>query len=63
MAQPFFLTEALIDDFTQLAIQLLGDQVHHKFEVSGLSEDEALKLIELMEPTVSPSPCPETGMV
>jgi len=44
-----------------LAKQLLSDQRHRKFEVSKLSEDEALKLIELMEPTVSLAPCSEIG--
>ena len=51
------------DNFTQFAIRLLGDERNRKFEVSRLSEAEALELIELMESTVRPSPCPETGMV
>jgi len=40
------------DDFMHLAKRLLDDQRHRKFEVSQFSEDEALKLIELMEQAV-----------
>ena len=43
------------DDFVRLARRLLSDQRHRKFEVQ-LTEDEALKFIELIEPTVSPTP-------
>jgi len=44
------------DDFTRLARQLLSDQRHRKFEVSQFTEEEALNLIELMEPTVGLAP-------
>ena len=40
------------DDFTHLARRLLTDQRHRKSEVNQFTEEEALKLIELMEPTV-----------
>lgn len=42
------------DDFTHLAIRLLGDQRNRKTEVSQFSEEEALKLVELIEQTVRP---------
>jgi len=45
------------DDFTRLARRLLSDQRHRKFEVSLLTEDEALTLIELTELTVGLTPC------
>jgi len=41
----------------------LSDQRHRKFEVSKFSEDEATKLIELMEPTVSLTQCFEIDAV
>ena len=45
------------DDFVPLARQLLDDQRRRKFEVSQFTEEEALKLIELIEPTVGLIPC------
>lgn len=45
------------DAFTRLAKRLLSDQRHRKFEVSQLTDDEALKLIELMEPAVGFTLC------
>jgi len=44
------------DDFTHLAKRLLSDQRHRKSEVSQLTEEEALKLIELVEPAVGLTP-------
>ena len=41
------------DDFTRLARRLLSEQRHQKYEASQFTEEEALELIELMEPTVS----------
>ena len=55
--QPLLALDRKSDNFTRLAKQLLSDQRHRKFEVSKLTEDEALKLIELMEPTVGLTPC------
>jgi len=40
------------DDFTHLAIRLLKDQRHRKSEAYQFTEDEALKVIEMMESTV-----------
>ena len=44
------------DDLTHLARRLLSNQGHHKFEVSQFTEEEALKLIASVEPTVGPIP-------
>lgn len=49
---PLLTLDRKSDDFTRLARQLLSDQRHRKFEVSQFTEEEALNLIELMEPTV-----------
>ena len=49
------------DDFTRSAKKLLGDQRDRKLEVPQLSEDETIKLIELIEPVVGLSPWCETG--
>ena len=51
------------DDFTHLAIRLLGDQRNRKTEVSQFSEEEALKLVELIEQTVRPILFPVFGVV
>ena len=51
------------DDFTHLAIRLLSDQRNRKTEGSQFSEEEALKLIELIEQTVRPVLFPVFGVV
>ena len=43
------------DDFTHLARRLLNDQRRGKSEVSRFTDEEGLKLIELIEPTVCPT--------
>ena len=43
------------DDFTHLARRLLNDQRRRKSEVSRFTDEEALELIELIEPTVRPA--------
>jgi len=49
------------DDFTRLAKQLLKDQRKRKFKGSQFTftEDEALKIVELIQPTVGHTPCSE----
>ena len=51
------------DDFTHLAKQLLSHQRYRKFDASSFPEDEALKLIELMEPAVGLTMCSEIYVV
>ena len=41
-------------DFTGLARQLLSEQRSRKSETSHLTEEDAVKVIELIEPTVCP---------
>jgi len=45
------------DAFTRLAKRILSDRRDRKFDVSQLTDDEAIKLIELMEPTVGLTLC------